>query len=471
LDWKFLKNGGVAMNEFVSLEAEGSLLGAVISDAPRVLPIAVGSYRLLPDSFADVAHRLVFVAMLEMESKSQLHGLDLLTLSQWMQRTGALDKVGGQLFLEGLVDGMPTSAHAEYYADIVRQKWVLRRAVDEMKLAAVEAREAENGEAFARSLPDRFTRLVDERVTEETNLELMQAQIGRWEEAAAGGAPAIGFPFPWDKVTELTCGIEDGMTIIAGRPSAGKSTLEDELSTYLARQGVAVARVQLDMNRKKSLARAVCRTAGVSMPKLKHGYARRDQIAKAKEAAAEIGELPMYINDRDYSLRAICSWARMMKLKHDVKILTVDHIQLVQVDAGLSRGANDNAKVSMVSSTLKALSAELDVKLIVLSQLSRGFDKEARRPRLSDLRDSGTLEQDAAKVLFVYPEYRAKLLAELETEARRPVWFDLVKNQDGETGMLPMWLWKKYFRFEGCPASDHEEQVRMMGQEKDPDVE
>jgi len=458
-------------DEFVSLEAEAGLLGAVILDGPRVLPLAIGGYRLAPEAFAAKEHRLVFEAAVGMEAKSQLHGLDLLTLSQWMRDRGTLEKIGGQEFLERLVDGTPTSAHAEYYADTVRQKWVVRRAVDEMKLAAVEAREAECGEAFARSLPDRFARLVEDRVTEQTNFALMQAQIGRWEDAANGGAPAIGFPFPWEKVTELTCGIEDGMTIIAGRPSAGKSTLEDELSTFLARSGVGVARVQLDMNRKKSLARAVCRTAGVSMPKLKHGYARRDQLAKVREAAAEIGELPMFINDRDFSLRAICSWARMMKLKHDVKVLTVDHIQLVQVDQGLSRGANDNAKVSLVSSTLKALAAELDVKLIVLSQLSRGFDKEARRPRLSDLRDSGTLEQDAAKVLFVYPEYRAKLLAELETDARRPVWFDLVKNQDGETGMLPMWLWKKYFRFEGCPASDHEEQVKVMGQEKDPDVE
>jgi len=265
----------------------------------------------------------------------------------------------------------------------------------------------------------------------------------------------------------MMCGIEEGVTIIAGRPSQGKSTLEDEISTGLALSGVPVARVQLDMNRRKSLARATCRIAGVSLPKLKHGFARQNQLAAVREAVQTVRSLPMYLNDKDYSLRGICSWARAMKLKHDIKMLTVDHVGLVQVD-GSFRG-NDNSRISLVSSTLKALGAELGVAVVLLSQLSRGMEKESRRPQLSDLRDSGTLEQDAAKVIFVYREYRPKLLAELETDSRRPVWVELLKNQDGETGLLPFWLWKKYFRFELCPASDHEEEVKTLGHGKDLD--
>ena len=453
----------------MSLEAERGLLGALLLDPVRVLPMADGT-GLCEESFADPVHAKVWEAAAGMAEAGMLAGLDMLTLSQWCTTRPDLKAVTA-LVLEGLVDATPTAAHAEYYADIVRQKWVLRRAVGELKLAAVEAREAENGDAFVQGLPSRLAGMVAPRREEVSNIEVIGEVVKQWEDAKAGGKPAIGLPLPWEQLTQMMCGIEDGMTIIAGRPSAGKSTLEDEISTFLALEGLPVARCQLDMNRKKSLSRAVCRMAGVSLPKLKFGYARQDQLAKVREAQQVVGSLPMWINERDFTLRAICSWARMMKLKYDVGLLTLDHIQLVQVDQGLSRGANDNTKVGYVSSTLKALAAELGIPLLVLSQLSRGFDKESRRPRLSDLRDSGSLEQDAAKVLFVYPEYRAKLLAELETAARRPVWMDLMKNQDGELGQIPFWLWKKYFRFEFCPASDHEEQVREEGQAADPDVD
>ncbi len=255
------------MDELVCVEAERGLAGALMLEAARVLPLAVESYGLVVEAFSDAGAREVFGAAVEMEAAGKLGGLDLLTIGEWMRRTGALARAGGELVLEHLVDACQTVAHAEYYADLVRQKWLLRRAVGELKLATVEAREAENGDAFVQGLPERFARMAPGRDDEVSNRELLVEVVNRWEEAAAGGRPAIGFPTPWDRLTEMMCGIEDGMTIIAGRPSAGKSTLEDCISTGLALDGVPVARVQLDMNRKKSLSRpaGLCRIRSLSI--------------------------------------------------------------------------------------------------------------------------------------------------------------------------------------------------------------
>jgi len=452
----------------MDVDTERALLGSVLLEPVDVMAVARGKYRLRGEAFADPKHGVLFDLVCEMEAEGRLTRVDVITVCSVLEDRGKLEDVGGRGYVLELIDACVSPAMAEAYADIVRQKWMLRQGVLLARSVEAEALRAEQADVFLRGVPERFAGILGDVRDELSNRDVVELELDRWRRASAGEGPAIGLPLPWPKLTKLTCGLEDGLTLLAARPSVGKSTMEDDISTSLALDGLGVARVQLDMNRRKSLSRAVCRIAGVSLPKLKHGFARHDQLEKVREAADLVGALPMFVNDRDFSLRAICSWARVMKMKHDVKLLTVDHIQLVQVDAGLSRGANDNTKVAYVSSTLKALGAELGIPVLALSQLSRGSDRENRRPKLSDLRDSGTLEQDAAKVIFLYREFRVKTAEKVEMVGpgrtpRRAVWADVQKNQDGETGFLPMWLYPKYFRFEEIGASDHEEALKYEG--------
>jgi replicative DNA helicase len=187
------------------------------------------------------------------------------------------------------------------------------------------------------------------------------------------------------------------------------------------------------------------------MPKMKFGYGRKDQIAAARSEKARLEKLPFWFGTGLFDVAQVCSAARMMKAKHGIGMVTVDYVQ--QLDASeLGRG-NENTvqRVTFVMRRLKHLALELDVPVVVLSQLSREVEKEGRSPQLSDLRDSGAIEQDAEKVLFLYIDRKKRKAMEEakpgSTKHKRPVWCDVLKHKDGETGALEMWLLPPYFDF------------------------
>lgn len=247
-------------------------------------------------------------------------------------------------------------------------------------------------------------------------------------------------------------GFEIGLTVLAGRPSAGKTTMEDQACTYLAMSGKAVARCTLDSSRDELLERAICRTAGVSMPKLKFGFARKDQLANAEDAAIKLDQAPIFINDWDRDIAGICAYARAMKRRYNIVLFTVDYIQLIEAAEMGNAEWNTTARVTYVSRKLKALSFELKIPVLVLSQLSRAVEKEDREPQMSDLRDSGAIEQDAAKIIFLYVHAKKKQEMEdeeaLATKHKRPVIVNVMKHKNGQTGALPFWLYPPYFNFE-----------------------
>ena len=438
----------------VSVDAERGAVGCMLIEPERVVPLARDRMLLGPDAFADLASRAVCEAIYDMAAAGRW-GIDVLTVGEKLRLKGDLEKIGGMMALDEFVGAPAAASHAEYYLDIVRQKYIARRIIGVSDRLIRDARVVERGDTLLRAVPDIFGEIIGEMVREEKNSDVLDRLVGRWEEARAAQnegreVETSGLKTPWPKLNRVLGGLEPGLIVMAGRPSQGKTTVEDCISVDLASQGVGVGRVTLDMNRERLLARAVCRKAGVSMPKLKNGYARQDQIAAVKEAAELIAGYPMWINDTDRELRAICSWARMMKMQNNIGLLTIDYVQQIQVSDG-KRGWNENAEITHVSQAIKGLVGELGIPVLLLSQLNRDADRGDRIPKLSDLRGSGSLEQDASVVIFSYKDKEGE-----EINGRTPQWLDIAKHQDGETGALEFWFRRNYFRFDEAPENFEE---------------
>ena len=439
-----------------SEDAEKGALGAMILDARTMIGVARAKLRIGPEHFYVPAHRLVCEAIYAIADKNPEH-VDSLTVADWLQGKGELEKVGGSAGVDNIVAGCPSKTHGEYYLGIIRNKWILRRVVETARQIFVEGYEAETGEELLAGIPDRFLDIGKDVLQEISNTALMEASVARWRQAAADRiagktSNAAGLPMPWKSMTELTCGLEPGMFILGGRPSAGKTTLEDMLSCHVAGLGHAVGRVTLDASAKELLERALCRRSECSLPRLKFGFGFERHFSAMDAERERIGKLKMCFLENCYEVTQIMSWARMMKARHDIRLLTLDYIQQVHAKELGYRDTDPVVRVTHVSGMMKRLGLELGIPVLVLAQLNRDVEKEDREPRLSDLRDSGAIEQDAHKVAFLYRDM--KKLKQMEEEHRgaskhkRPVVFSLLKQKDGECGEIPLWLYPPYFRFE-----------------------
>mgnify|MGYP003643278422 CR=1 FL=1 len=439
-------------------DAEAAVLGSALLDGLRLMPVLQGSLQIGAGSFHLPAHRLVWEALESLHAEKSPF-IDAVTVTSKLQTLGKLDSIGGRPFIDKLLDGTPTAAHGEYYGDLVRRKALTRRVIEFGNDIDLEARTAEDIDQLVGELSDRVMQLSLGGVFDEkTNAELIDDLIAGWVEATEHKGPTWEISLPWrggpKSLDVLMGGLEPGLNIIAARPSVGKTTFEAAVSDHVGGVlGKRVARCTLDMTAKRLLQRSVCREAGVSAAKLRAGWANQSQMEKCRTAGAYIKTLPYRINSRDREIGVIAAWIRMQHALDPLGLFTVDFAQLVGASA-IGRNAYDaNARVGYVSGALKALSLDLEVPSLVLSQLSRpGASNSHKRPELQDLRDSGSLEQDASKVVFLYMNEKIHALMEKECEKVtgkvRPVWVDVMKNQDGETDRLPFWFHAQYFRFE-----------------------
>lgn len=426
-----------------SQEAEAAAIGAMLLKPEAALSVAM---KLCPpEAFYVPAHRSIVEALYAMALDGEKGGgINAVTLGDELKRLGTLESVGGVVFVDRLIDQCPTAAHVEHFLRIVREKFILRRVVDVARGVEKEAEEDRTApEVLLRGVPDKFIEIVSDVREEKEKAALMAESIGKWEAAKDGGRPAIGIATPWASLTQATCGLETGITILAGKPSSGKTTLEDCLAIHAAEMGVPVGRVTLDSTAGALLERTLCRKAGVSLPKLKFGYSGASEIARLREEAEIIGNYPMWITSTARDIRDILSWARAARLKNGIGLLTIDYVQIIKAEEMGRNEWDDNCRISFVSGRLKDLSFDLGIPVVILSQFSREHDKAERPPRLSDLRGSGSLEQDADKVVFLWKDPDT-----LETKLNRPVWVELAKNKSGETCRLPFWMHPHYFTFE-----------------------
>ncbi len=431
------------MSRFVDRELEMAVIGGALDDVASVLPVFV-THRVAPEWFSDELAWGAFEVVRDFFAQGR--DVDLVTVRVEMERRRGDDKAG--LFLAECLDACASPELAGAYVERLRDFWLRREICRLGRQVAKDAEDVVSPLDLLGRIPELFGGLVEPDQGEKSNADLIAHSIELWgsarERRQAGDEVVLaGLETGIPGLDEILCGLQPGLLIIGGRPSEGKTTLGDQIMQHVAVKHGAVALATLDMTRERMLRRVICREAGVSLPKLAKGFASVRQLELCKDVGAAIGRRPVFITDRLRDIKSICSWGRMMKMRHDVKLLMVDHASLVDGDENTARW-NKNAVVSQVSGSLKALSIDLGIPVILLSQLNRQNKRDNRPPELEDLRESGSLEQDANVVLFVYKDSKK----DLSSKNVRAEWIEVKKQQDGEQAALPVWLHAPYFFFE-----------------------
>ena len=432
-----------------SPEAEASVLGGMLIDGSAVARVV----EFVDDTmFYREAHRRIFRGMVRLFERGSV--LDVITVSEELKKAGELENAGGLEYLASLLDAVPTAANIEYHGRIVHDKAMLRRLIDA-------------AHAIVRDVYEPGTRPVDEvidlaeqlvfRVSESRNREgfvwIKEVLWPTFEhieklQESQGGISGVATGFM--DLDRMTTGLQAGdLVIVAGRPSMGKTSWALNVAQNAAiEHGVPVAIFSLEMSKEQLVQRFLCAEGRVDAQKLRRGRLAADEYQRLARAAAHLNTAPIWIDDSATgNVLEMKAKSRRLKADANLGLIVVDYIQLM---SGSTRTDSRVQEVSEISRGLKALARELELPVIALSQLNRAPEQRPdRRPQLSDLRESGAIEQDADLVMFLYrPEYyygpTDKDGKSLEGGAELIV----AKQRNGPTGKLDLYFHKVYTRFD-----------------------
>ena len=432
-----------------SNDAEQAVLAAMLLDQDAALKAA----ELLDDSmFYKEAHRILFRAMAGLTEKGEV--IDPVTLREELVRRGDLDRVGGMEYIAALLDVVPTAANVESHTRIVRDQAVLRRLVEAATeiIQDVYERKGESGEVLDNA-EHRIFQVAQFRRSEDFSRlkELIWPTMERIEQMQGRAGAVTGVPTGFLDLDEKTAGFQrSDLVIIAARPSMGKTAFALNVVQHAAiERQIGVAVFSLEMSKEALVQRLLCSEGLVDAQRLRRGALRDDDYPKLARAAGLLGTAPIWIDDSAaLTPLQMRSKARRLKAEHDIGMVVVDYLQLMQ---GPAQSENRQQEISYISRSLKALAKELDVPVVALSQLSRAPEQrggEHRRPQLSDLRESGAIEQDADLVCFIYrPEMYEKEDKDgnsLEGMAE----LIIGKQRNGPTGIVDLYFKKEYTRFD-----------------------
>ena len=400
-------------------------------------------------------HRRIFRAMVAISERGDV--VDPLTLSDELQRRGELDASGGKDYIGFLVDAVPTSANVEYHAKIVREKALFRRLIEASTDIVAEAFE---GRQTAGDLLDhaesRIFDISQQRGREGfTRIkELLWPTMERIEALQRGGKAITGVPSGFSDLDELTSGFQPSdLIVVAARPSMGKTAFILNVAQHAAiEHNVPIALFSLEMSKESLVQRMLTGEARVDAQKLRKGMLRDDDFPRLARAAGILAQAPIYIDDSPgITLLEMRSAARRLRADANVGLVVVDYLQLIQSTADAE---NRTQEISQISRSLKALAKELSVPVVALSQLSRATEQRTdKRPQLSDLRESGAIEQDADLVMFIYRQEMYEGPTDKDgnsLEGRAEV--IVGKQRNGPTGIVNLFFHKSYTRFENYSA-------------------
>jgi replicative DNA helicase len=436
-----------------SQEAEQAVLGAMLLDQDAAL---LATELVQDDMFYREGHRRLFRAMVGLVEHRTV--IDPVTLRDELGRRGELDAVGGADYLSELVDAVPTAANLEYHARIVKDKAILRRLIETSTGIITEAYD---GRSTASDLLDkaesRIFQISQERGSEgfARLKEMLWPTMERIEALQRSGKSITGVPSGFVDLDKLTSGFQPSeLVIIAARPSMGKTAFCLNVATHAAVEGQGVAIFSLEMSRDQLVQRMLTAEARVDSQRVRQGGLRDADFTNLARAAGVLQSCPVWIDDTpSLSLLEMRSKARRLKAENDIKLVVVDYLQLMRSP---EYAENRVQEISDISRSLKALARELEVPVVALSQLSRASEQRGgeRRPILSDLRDSGAIEQDADLVVFIHrPEYYDR-----EDETKKGLAdIMLAKNRNGPTGDVQLRFSREYTRFDSFSTRDDPE--------------
>ncbi|HMU61128.1 MAG TPA: replicative DNA helicase [Gemmatimonadales bacterium] len=436
-----------------SQEAEQAVLGAMLLDQDAAL---LATELVQDEMFYREGNRRLFRAMVALVERRTV--IDPVTLREELGRRGELDAVGGPDYLADLVDAVPTAANLEYHARIVKDKAILRRLIETSTGIITEAYD---GRATASDLLDkaesRIFQISQDRGSEGFSRlkEMLWPTMERIEALQRSGKSITGVPSGFVDLDKLTSGFQPSeLVIVAARPSMGKTAFCLNIATHAAVEGEGVAIFSLEMSRDQLVQRMLTAEARVDSQRVRQGGLRDADFTNLARAAGVLQSCPVWIDDTpSLSLLEMRSKARRLKADNDIKMIVVDYLQLMRSP---EYAENRVQEISDISRSLKALARELAVPVVALSQLSRASEQRGgeRRPILSDLRDSGAIEQDADLVMFIHrPEYYDR-----EDESKRGLAdIMLAKNRNGPTGDVQLRFSREYTRFDSFSSRDDPE--------------
>jgi replicative DNA helicase len=436
-----------------SAEAEQAVLGAMLLDQDAALRAA----ELVDDSmFYREGHRRLYRAMVALVERRVV--IDHITLRDELLRRGELEAAGGLDYLAELVDAVPTAANLEFHARIVRDKAILRRLIETSTSIITEAYD---GHSTATELLDvaesRIFKVSQQRGDQGfTRIkEMLWPTMERIETLQRSGKAITGVPSGFVDLDGLTSGFQHAeLIVVAARPSMGKTAFCLNIAANAAAEGQGVAIFSLEMSKEALVQRMLTATARVDSHRVRQGTLRDSDFTQLARAAGLLQTYQVWIDDTpSITLLEMRSKARRLKIDNDLRLIIVDYLQLMRSP---EYAENRVQEISDISRSLKALARELEIPVIALSQLSRASEQRGgeRKPILSDLRDSGAIEQDADLVIFIHrPEYYDR-----EDESKRGLAeVMLAKNRNGPTGDVQLKFTREYTRFDSFSGRDDPE--------------
>ena len=433
-------------------EAEQSVLGAIFLDPTSLI---TASEVLIADDFYKTAHKRIFETMLSLSDQGK--GIDIVTVTEELSSKKELEDVGGLSYITELASAVPTAANITHYAKIVEEKALLRRLIgvatkivsdgytreDEVEVLLAEA-EKKVMEVASRKNSSDFKHVKDVLVQTFDNIEKLQASDG----------DITGIPTGFRDLDKITAGFQrNDLIIVAARPSVGKTAFALNVAQSVAvkaRENVAI--FSLEMGADQLVMRMLCAEGNIDAQALRTGMLSTEDWSKLTMAMGSLSNSGIFIDDtpgvRINEIRAKC---RRLAQENGLGMILIDYLQLIQGSG--KPGENRQQEVSEISRSLKGLARELKVPVIALSQLSRGVEqRQDKRPMMSDLRESGSIEQDADIVAFLYrDDYYDK-----ESESKNMIEIIIAKQRNGPTGTVTLAFRKEYNKFLNVDWSQHQ---------------
>ena len=429
-----------------NLDAERSVLGAILVNSET---LDLTSEIIDPNDFFRDAHRRIFECMVALHERNQ--AIDFIILKEELQRSRELDEIGGPAYLASLADGVPRATNVEYYAKIVKEKSTLRNLIFAAnKILANAYAAGQESDLILDEAESAIFGVADERlrVGFMPMRELVKEAFPKIEILFEQKRLVTGVPTGFADLDGMTRGFQNGdLIIIAARPSMGKTSLALNVSQYVALQpDMSVGFFSLEMSREALFLRLLTAEAQIDSHELMSGNIKKKDYGQISQAIETLSAMRLFVDDTvNIGVMEMRAKARRLQAEHGLSLLVIDYIQLM---TGRGRFENRTLELASISRSLKGLAKELNIPIVVLSQLSRAPEaRPDRRPQLSDLRESGALEQDADVVVLIFREDAYKKNLDKQDESSGIAELILAKQRNGPTGTVKLVFLDKQTRF------------------------
>jgi len=427
-----------------NIEAEKAVLGAMLIKKDAIIEV---QEILRPEDFYREAHKVAYEAMLKLTDSEE--AVDIVTLTEELRKEEQLERVGGVRFVTDIANTVPTAANISYHAKIVKEKAELRRLID--AATAIAAAAYEDTDEVANIMDEAEKRILAVAAGQSNDgFEPMKAILlrtfDRINDLYESKGNITGISTGFKDLDHITSGLQPSdLVLVAARPSMGKTAFTLNMASYIGLHNLGtVAFFSLEMSKEQLMQRMLCSEGGIDAQRLRTGQLEDEEWTRLVETANRLNSAPIYIDDTaGITVMEMRSKARRLKAEHGLSVIFIDYLQLMQGRAS-KNSDNRQQEISEISRSLKALARELSVPVIALSQLSRSVEsRQVKRPMLSDLRESGSLEQDADIVMFLYREdYYDK-----DTEAKNITEVIIAKHRNGPVDTIKLFFQKEFTKF------------------------